>query len=190
MYQVCDFSGFFLQESPFASKFSWKKRSSHQGENEVACIVSKPLVSCLWGCGESVNPPKLNIQEVQRILSSRPKGRPRPATHLSGTFSFVKHLSLLFHSRIQSYLQSIQNHLSPEMQRIASTTHLPPEPVIIPPPIPPIIPPPPEMTTTLLSNASTTITTLGPVTHINDADIADVWPTRFVTAAKRTHPLN
>ncbi|XP_033639456.1 transmembrane protein 198-like [Asterias rubens] len=72
-----------------------------------------------------------------------------------------------------SYFQSIQNHLSPEMQRIASTTHLPPEPVVIPPPIPPI-PPPPEMTTTLLSNASTTITTLGPVTHINDADIADV----------------
>ncbi|XP_038044804.1 transmembrane protein 198-like [Patiria miniata] len=68
-----------------------------------------------------------------------------------------------------SYLQSIQNHLSPEMQRIASTTHLPPEPVIPPP-----IPPPPEMTTTLLSNASTTITTIGPVTHIDDAEIADV----------------
>ena len=29
---------------------------------EVACIVSKPLVSCLWGCGESVNPQKFNIQ--------------------------------------------------------------------------------------------------------------------------------
>ncbi|XP_022090834.1 transmembrane protein 198-like [Acanthaster planci] len=69
-----------------------------------------------------------------------------------------------------SYLQSIQNHLSPEMQRIASTTHLPPEPIIAPP-----IPPPPETTTTtLLSNASTTITTVGPVTHIDDADIADV----------------
>ena len=25
--------------------------------------MSKPLVSCLWGCGESVNPLKLNIQE-------------------------------------------------------------------------------------------------------------------------------
>ena len=50
-------------KSPFASRCSWKKRSSHQGKKEVACIVSKPLVSCLWGCGESVNPPILNIQE-------------------------------------------------------------------------------------------------------------------------------
>ena len=40
--------------------------------------MSKPLVSCLWGCGESVNPPKLNIQEVQGALSSRPKGDPGP----------------------------------------------------------------------------------------------------------------
>ena len=38
--------------------------------------MSKPLVSCLWGCGESVNPPKLNIQEVQGAVSSRPKGDP------------------------------------------------------------------------------------------------------------------
>ena len=60
-------------KSPFASKCSWKKRSRHQGKKEVACIVSKPLVSCLWGCGESVNPPKLNIHEVQRALSTRPK---------------------------------------------------------------------------------------------------------------------
>ena len=34
-------------------------------KKEVAFIVSTPLVSCLWRCGESVNPPKLNIQEVQ-----------------------------------------------------------------------------------------------------------------------------
>ena len=50
--------GFFYKSS-FASKFYWKKRSSHQGKKEVSCIVSKPLVSCLWGCGESVNPPKI-----------------------------------------------------------------------------------------------------------------------------------
>ena len=28
------------------------------------------LVSCLWGCGESVNPPKSNIQEFQGALCS------------------------------------------------------------------------------------------------------------------------
>ena len=70
--QTRDFSGVFLisgffYKFPFASKFSRKKRSSHQGKKEVACIVSKPLVSCLWGCGESVNPSKLNIQEVQGL---------------------------------------------------------------------------------------------------------------------------
>ena len=52
--------------------------NSHQGKKEVTCIVSKLLVSCLWGCGESVNPPKLNIQEVQVALSSRAKGDPGP----------------------------------------------------------------------------------------------------------------
>ena len=73
--------------SPFATKCSWKKRSSHQGKKEVACIVYKPLVSCLWGCGEMVNSPKLNIQEVQGALSSRP----RPVnTYFSGFFTFVK----------------------------------------------------------------------------------------------------
>ena len=58
---------FFFYKFPFASKLSWKKRSSLQGKKEVACIVSKPLVSCLCGCGESVNPLKLNIYEVQGL---------------------------------------------------------------------------------------------------------------------------
>ena len=40
--------------------------------------MSKPLVSCLLGCGESVNPPKFNTQEVQGALSSRLKGDPGP----------------------------------------------------------------------------------------------------------------
>ena len=62
----------------------------HQGKKEVACIVSKPLVSCLWGCGESVNPPKLNIQEVQGALSSRPKGHPGPLPIFQDFFTFVK----------------------------------------------------------------------------------------------------
>ena len=61
LIRPCDFSGFFLilgfiTVSQLAVKFSWKKWGSYQGKKEVACIVSKPLVSCLWGCGESVNP--------------------------------------------------------------------------------------------------------------------------------------
>ena len=52
--------------------------------------MSKPLVSCLWGCGESVNPPKLNIQDVQGALSSRPKGDPGPLPIFQDFFTFVK----------------------------------------------------------------------------------------------------
>ena len=52
--------------------------------------MSKPLVSCLWGSGEPVNPPKLNIQEVQGALSSRPKGDQACYPFLfSGFYTFV-----------------------------------------------------------------------------------------------------
>ena len=52
----------------------------------LGCCVcldkSRPVISQdfsgLWGCGESVNPPKLNIQEVQGALSSRPKSHTCP----------------------------------------------------------------------------------------------------------------
>ena len=54
----------FFYKSPFASK------SSHQGKKEAACIVSKPLVSCLWGCGESVKPPKCFVFSTGVVLSS------------------------------------------------------------------------------------------------------------------------
>ena len=65
------FQDFFYKSLvTLASKCSWKKRSSHQGKKKVACIVSKPLVSCLWACGESVNPQKLNIREVLGALTS------------------------------------------------------------------------------------------------------------------------
>ena len=57
---------------------------SHQGKKELACIVCKPLVSCLWGCGEAVNPQKFNIQKVQGGFVLQTKGRPRPAYHFSG----------------------------------------------------------------------------------------------------------
>ena len=50
-------SGFVLQISLFSQNVLQRR--------EVAYIVSKPLVSSLWGCGEPVNPPKWNIQEVQ-----------------------------------------------------------------------------------------------------------------------------
>ena len=43
-----------IYKSHFTSVLSWRKRSGHWGKKEVTFIVSKPLVSCLWGCGESV----------------------------------------------------------------------------------------------------------------------------------------
>ena len=73
-FQSCDFSGFswfpdfYFTNLPLPQNVLEKR--------EVACIMSKPLVYCLWGCGESVNSQKLNIQEVHGALSSRPKGDP------------------------------------------------------------------------------------------------------------------
>ena len=70
---ACDLPWFFLISGLFL--IFLQISLSHQEKKEVACIVSKPLVSCLWGCGESVNPSKFNIQEVQGALSSsRPTG--------------------------------------------------------------------------------------------------------------------
>ena len=91
------YSGLWLlrifPKSLFVSKCSWKKRSSYQGKKEVARIVSKPLVSCLWGCGESVNP--VNIQEVLRgALSSRQKEDPGFATFVKSHPWIERHNSL------------------------------------------------------------------------------------------------
>ena len=41
----------FIHQQSKSKRKKYKKRSSHQGKKEVTCIVSKPLVSCLWGCG-------------------------------------------------------------------------------------------------------------------------------------------
>ena len=72
-------SGFLFTNLPLPQAFLERRKvATKERKKEIACIVSKPLVSCLWGCGESVNPPKLNIQEVQGALSSRPKGDPGP----------------------------------------------------------------------------------------------------------------
>ena len=84
MYQACDFSRFLLISGFFTIS------RSHQVKIEVTCIVSKPLVSCWWGCRESVNPPKLNIQEVQGALSSIPKGDQGPLPIFLCHFAFEK----------------------------------------------------------------------------------------------------
>ena len=51
-----EFSWFpdFFFKSPFVLIFSWKKRSSHQGKKEVACIASKPLKFLVCGDVESL----------------------------------------------------------------------------------------------------------------------------------------
>ena len=55
----------FYKNFPLPQKDLERREVAIKERNKFACIVSKPLVSCLWGCGESVNPQKLNIQEVQ-----------------------------------------------------------------------------------------------------------------------------
>ena len=75
-FRLFDFSGIFPDFRFFFHMSLCLKiflKNSHQGKES---IVSKSLVSCLWGCVESVNPPKLNIQEVQWAVSSRPNRDP------------------------------------------------------------------------------------------------------------------
>ena len=57
--QACDLSGFFTNLPLPQNLLERTEVATKEGKKEVACIVSKPLVSCLWGCGESVNPPKI-----------------------------------------------------------------------------------------------------------------------------------
>ena len=93
-----DFSRFpdFLERREVATK---------ERKKEVACIVSKPLASWLWGCGESVNPPKLNIQEVHGVLSSRPKGDPDPPPIFQDCL-LLSNQSWNFHRQVNVYLDS------------------------------------------------------------------------------------
>ena len=57
-------------------------------KKEVACIASKPLSFLL--AGDVENPQKLNIQEVQGALSSRPNGDPCLLPTFQDFFTFVK----------------------------------------------------------------------------------------------------
>ena len=92
------FIRFFLQ-------ISWKKRSSHQGKKRSTCIpycvqTSSFLFVGMWRVCKSS---KINIQEVQGALSSRP----RPATHFSGfiIFEYLKKINKKYKkcSRFLSY---------------------------------------------------------------------------------------
>ena len=88
---------------------------------EVACIVSKHLVSCLWGCGESVNPPRLNIQEVQGGFVLQTKGRPRPATHSLRVADFYQTTPLPY---VIFLLRKLVDHLiKPTAADIAASHH-------------------------------------------------------------------
>ena len=69
--QNCSWFQDFLLQSRFASKLSWKKRSS-------LCRVQTSSFLFVGDMESLVNPPKSNIQEVQGALSSRPKGDPGP----------------------------------------------------------------------------------------------------------------
>ena len=58
--------------------------------------MSKPLVYCLWGCGESVNPPKVKHPGGKAGFVLWTKGRPRPVTHFFRIFFLLlsNHTSL------------------------------------------------------------------------------------------------
>ena len=67
---------FFFYKSPIAPKFSWKKRSSHQGKKELACIVSKPSNFLFVGMWRVCNSSKTKHPGGSGVLSSTAKGDP------------------------------------------------------------------------------------------------------------------
>ena len=69
--QACDFSGFFLISGFFANlplpQNVLERRevaTTRKERSSLYCVQTLQFLVC-GGCGESVNPPKLNIQEVQ-----------------------------------------------------------------------------------------------------------------------------
>ena len=92
-FQVCDFSGFFLISGFFTNlplPRNFLERREVATKERKWPVLCPDLVSCLWGCGESVNLPKLNIQQVQGTLSSRQKGHPGPLPIFQDLCTFVK----------------------------------------------------------------------------------------------------
>ena len=69
-YWPCDFSGFFpisgfFTNLPLPQNFLERREVATKERKKWPVLCPNSLVSCLWGCGESVNPPKSsNIQEV------------------------------------------------------------------------------------------------------------------------------
>ena len=74
---------------PLPQIFLQRREVATKEKKEVACIVSKPLVSCLWGMWRVCKSSKTS-RRFRGALSSRPQGVPDPTTQCSGFFTFVK----------------------------------------------------------------------------------------------------
>ena len=72
-------SGFFTN-LPFDSNFLRKKRSSHQGKKEIACIVSKTSSFMFVGMWRVCKSSKIKHPGGSRGIVLWTKRRPRPAT--------------------------------------------------------------------------------------------------------------
>ena len=106
MYSDLD-SGLNLWDSDFrlviSREFSWfqdlftnlplpqnvleRREVTTKEKKEVACVVSKPLGSCLWRVCKSS---KIKHPGGSGGFVLHSKGRPRPATHFSGCFYFCQ----------------------------------------------------------------------------------------------------
>ena len=110
LWQACDFLGFFWCQD-FLQISHWKKRSSHQGK-KVACIEGslhcvQTLFVGMWRVCKSSKIKHLG-GSMGFVLET--KWRPRPATHLSGFFTFVKSRSVYLSAF--SSLPLTSNHTS------------------------------------------------------------------------------
>ena len=65
-------------KSPFASEFSWRKRRSHKGKKEVACICVQTSSFLFVGMWRNRKSSKMKHPGGSGALCSRPKGDPGP----------------------------------------------------------------------------------------------------------------
>ena len=105
-YQAYDFAGLFTNH-PFASLFSWKKRSSPQGKKEVACIVFQTSGFLFVGMWRVCKSSKIKHPGGSGGFVLKTEGRVRSRPVFQDFYNFVQVTSLTYMYRYIHVLYAI-----------------------------------------------------------------------------------